>query len=88
MSDHETVNRLRFANVTNDDIEDVADLLEFLLNRFEPATLEPEDQHTWRFAAGWPWKHARGATIEAALQSAMAEQKRGMGEMAARKART
>jgi len=85
MSEFETVARLRFANVTNDDIEDIADLLEFLLDRFEPATLEMNDQHRWKFSARWPWKEARGPTIEAALQAALAAQKRGMHDMTARR---
>jgi hypothetical protein len=91
MSDHEIVNRLRRISeysMFDETINETADLLEFLLDRFQPATLELNDQHRWKFYAGWPWKHARGATIEAALQAALAEQKRGMGEIAARKART
>ena len=89
MSDYEIVNRLRdYDCCVDQDIDEAADLLEFLLDRFERATLEPHGQHPWKFSARWPWKEARGPTIEAALQAALAAQKRVIGEMAARKART
>ena len=84
MSEYEIVRRLRDrSEFSMDAPAEAADLLEFLLDRFEPATLEMNDQHRWKFSAHWPWKHARGATIEAALKAAIVEQKRGMAEMAA-----
>ena len=87
MSDYEIVNRLRSCNDFDGDREEAADLLEFLLSRFESHSMQMNGQHSYRFTTGWPWKHAKGPTIEAALKAAIAEQKRGMGEMAARKAR-
>ena len=88
MSDYEIVNRLRDYNNCHDgDVDEAADLLEFLLSRFQSHSLQMNGQHSWRFRTDWPWKYATGPTIEEALKAAMAEQKRGMAEMAARKAR-
>ena len=91
MSDYEIVNRLRRISehsMFDETINEAAELLEFILDRFEFATLEINGHHRWKFSARWPWKEARGPNIEAALKAALEAQKRGVGEMAARKART
>jgi hypothetical protein len=88
MSDHEIVNRLRRISehsMFDETINETADLLEFLLDRFEPATLEINGHHRWKFSARWPWKEARGPNIEAALNAALEAQKRGMRDMTARR---
>ena len=86
MSDYEIVRRLRDRSMFSEDsMAKAAELLEFLLDRFEPATLEINDQHRWKFSARWPWKEARGPSIEAALRAALAAQNRGMRDMTARR---
>ena len=89
MSDYDIINRIMdYDNCHDDDIDEAAELLEFLLDRFEFATYEINGHHRWKFSARWPWKEARGPNIEAALKAALEAQKRGVGEMVARKART
>ena len=91
MSDYEIVQRLRQISeytMFDETINETADLLEFLLSRFQSHSLQMNGQHSWRFRTGWPWTHAKGPTIEAALKAVIEEQKRGMAEMAAREERT
>ena len=74
MSDYEIVNRLRNRSMFPTDCQaEAADLLEFLLSRFQSHSLQMNGQHSWRFRTGWPWTHAKGPTIEEALKAAMAE---------------
>jgi hypothetical protein len=81
MREYEIVRRLRDSDATAH--EEAADLLEFLLSRFESHSMQMNGDHSYRFTTGWPWKYAKGPTIEAALKAAIVEQKRGMAEMAA-----
>ena len=88
MSDYDIVNRLMdYDNCHDDDVDEAADLLEFLLSRFQAHSLHMDGNHAWRFVTGWPWNYATGPTIEAALKAALVEYERGMAEMAARKER-
>jgi len=88
MSDYDIVNRLMdYDNCHDDDVDEAAKLLEFLLSRFESHSLQMNGQHSYRFTTGWPWKYAKGPTIEAALKAALVEYDRGMAEMVARKER-
>ena len=72
---HETVKRLRdYDNCNDGDVDEAADLLEFLLARFRPVTTIGGNH--WRFATEWPWTHATGPDIETAIRAAMEEEKR------------
>jgi hypothetical protein len=63
-------------------VDDAARLLEFLLSRFI-ATISyddeaaAEDETTWRFSTGHPWRHAKGPDPETAIRNAMAEDRTG-----------
>ena len=86
-STYEIINRLNRIEDDPDARLEAADLLEFLLSRFESHSLHMDGNHAWRFSTGWPWKYATGPTIETALKAALVEYERGMAEMVARKKR-
>ena len=46
-------------------------MLAFLLNQFQMCSPKMDGQHSWRFRQGWPWTHAKGRTIEIAVQNAI-----------------
>jgi len=46
----------------------------FLHSQFQMHSPKMDGQHSWRFRnSGWPMTHAKGPTVEAAIQAAMAE---------------
>jgi hypothetical protein len=59
------------------DIDQAADMLEFLLSQFQITDCKMDGNHGWRFRHGWPMTHCQGQTIEQAIRAAMAEQERG-----------
>lgn len=83
--DHELrplVERLRdYDNCHDGDVDDAADMLEFLLEQFQCSSLMADNQHYWRHKTGWPWTHATGPNIETAVLNAMAEVERSKAEM-------
>lgn len=50
-----------------------SEVLEFLLGQFCSYSLDMGGQHSYRFQCGWPWTHARGPNIRAAVEAAMDE---------------
>ena len=57
------------------------EMLDFLLGEFQSHSIKMDGQHSYRFRhSGWPWTHAKGPTIEAAIHAAMAEVKRSKSE--------
>lgn len=76
------IERLRDYDTCHDgDVDEAADMLEFLLGQFQASSLMANNQHYYRFRTGWPWTHATGPNIETAVRNAMAEQKRGFEEL-------
>ena len=56
------------------EIERLRAELAFLHSQFQMHSPKMDGQHSWRFRnSGWPMTHAKGPTVEAAIQAAMAE---------------
>jgi hypothetical protein len=72
------VTRLRrYDGKPGGDLDQAADMLEFLLGQFQVTDCKMDGQHGWRFMHGWPMTHCKGSTIEEAVRAAMEEQERG-----------
>jgi hypothetical protein len=77
-SQFEIVAKLRrYKAAAHSDIQQAADMLEFLLAQFQVTDCKMDGNHGWRFRHGWPMTHCKGQTIETAIRAAMAEQERG-----------
>lgn len=55
-------------------------MLDFLLGQFQMHSPKMGRNHSWLFRYGWPWSHAKGENIEAAIRNAMAEVEREKAE--------
>ena len=77
------VMRLRNYDECHDgDVDEAADMLEFLLGQFQLTDCKMDSQHGWRFRHGWPMNHCVGQTAEAAVKAAMREVERSRSESA------
>lgn len=65
------IERLRSDNCSASDVDEAADMLEFLLSQFRSRSLHMGNMHYWHLRGGWPWTEARGPNIEAAVRRAM-----------------
>lgn len=66
------IERLRDDHCATSDVDEAADMLEFLFGQFKLRSLHMGGQHHWWFEHLWPWGHARGPDIETAVRNAMA----------------
>jgi len=65
---------LRVIEKQRQEIERLQAELAFLHSQFQLHSPKMDGQHSWRFRnSGWPMTHAKGPTVEAAIQAAMAE---------------
>lgn len=69
------VDQLRdYDNCPDGVIDEAADMLAFLLERFQSYSPKMDGQHSWRFRnAGWPMTYFKGPSVEEAIRNAMAE---------------
>ncbi len=71
------VERLRNYDECNDsDVDEAADMLEFVFSLMQVTSAKMDGQHLWRFAGGWPMTRAKGQTPEAAIRTAMEDARR------------
>lgn len=61
----------RLRDCDSRDTDEAADMLEFLFQQFQSRSLKMNGMHSWRFHHHWPWVHAKGPNIEAAVRRAM-----------------
>ena len=63
-----------FIRKQQQEIEQLRAELAFLHSQFQMHSPKMDGQHSWRFRnSGWPMTHAKGPTVEAAIQAAMTE---------------
>ena len=80
MSRFDIVNRLRNDACSDDDIDEAADTLEFLLSQFRTTSPKMDGQHGYMFAHDWRWVFAKGPNIEDAITNAMIESKKAISD--------
>ena len=74
------VARLRNYDACHDgDIDQAADMLDFLLSSMQSHSLKMDGQHSWRFTGGWPLSSVRASSAEEAVLKAMEEVKQQAG---------
>jgi hypothetical protein len=72
MSDIGIVERLRNYDTCHDgDIDEAADMIEFLLGSLQSHSIKMNGEHSWRWHSGWPLSSVRASTAEEAVRQAI-----------------